>query len=125
MKTYHGSCDCGAVKFEVTTKITKISKCNCHICTKKGIIHHLVEQNQFNLISGKDDLSLYQFGTMTAKHFFCKHCGIHSFYNPRTHPEKISVNVRCLDDFDIKKEAPIIVTFDGQNWEEAFKTLHL
>ena len=70
MKTYHGSCDCGAVKFEVTTKITKISKCNCQICTKKGIIHHLVEQNQFNLISGKDDLSLYQFGTMTAKHFF-------------------------------------------------------
>ena len=62
---------------------------------------------------------------MTAKHFFCKHCGIHSFYNPRTHPEKISVNVRCLDDFDLKKEAPIIVTFDGRNWEEAFKSLHL
>ena len=125
MKTYHGSCDCGVVKFEVTTKITKISKCNCQICTKKGIIHHLVEQNQFNLISGKDDLSLHQFGTMTAKHFFCKHCGIHSFYNPRTHPDKISVNVSCLDDFDLKKEAPKIVTFDGRNWEEAFKSLQL
>ena len=125
MKPFHGSSDCGVVKFEVTTKITKISKCNCQICTKKGIIHHLIEQNQFNLISGKDDLSLYQFGTMTAKHFFCKHCGIHSFYKPRTHPEKISVNVLCLDDFDLKKEAPKIVTFDGRNWEEAFKSLHL
>ena len=125
MKTYHGCCDCGAAKFEVTTKITKISKCNYHICTKKGIIHHLVEQNQFNLISGKDDLSLYQFGTMTAKHFFCKHCGIHSFYNPRTHPEKISVNVLCLDDYYIDKETPAIVTFDGRNWEDAFKSLKI
>ena len=62
---------------------------------------------------------------MTAKHFFCKHCEIHSFYKPRTHPEKISVNVLCLDDFDLKKEAPIIVTFDGRNWEEAFKSLQL
>ena len=62
---------------------------------------------------------------MTAKHFFCKHCGIHSFYNLRTHPEKISVNVRCLDDYDIDKETPTIVSFDGRNWEEAFKSLHL
>ena len=123
MKTYNGSCSCSKVKFEVKTELTRISKCNCSICTKKGIIHHVVDQNQFNLISGKDSLSLYQFGTMRAKHYFCKHCGIHLFNNPRTYPEKVSVNVNCLDDFDLEKEMPKVVKFDGRNWEEAFKSL--
>ena len=120
MKTYNGSCSCSKVTFEVSTKLTRISKCNCSICTKKGIIHNVVDQNQFNLISGKDNLSLYQFGTMRAKHYFCKHCGIHLFNNPRTHPERISVNFNCLDDFELEKEMPKVVTFDGRNWEKAF-----
>jgi|TARA_B100001741_G_scaffold262717_1_gene227156 hypothetical protein len=123
MKTYNGSCSCSKVTFEVRTELTRISKCNCSICNKKGIIHHVVDQNQFNLISGKDNLSLYQFGTMRAKHYFCKHCGIHLFNNPRTYPEKVSVNVNCLDDFDLEKEMPKVVKFDGRNWEEAFKSL--
>ena len=123
MKTYNGSCSCSKVKFEVETKLKRISKCNCSICTKKGIIHHVVDQNKFILISGKDNLSLYQFGTMRAKHYFCKHCGIHLFNNPRTYPEKVSVNVNCLDDFDLEKEMPKVVKFDGRNWEEAFKSL--
>ena len=123
MKTYNGSCSCSKVKFEVETKLKRISKCNCSICTKKGIIHHVVDQNQFNLISGKDNLSLYQFGTMRAKHYFCKHCGIHLFNNPRTYPEKVSVNVNCLDDYDLEKEMPKVFKFDGKNWEDAFKSL--
>ena len=123
MKTYNGSCSCSKVTFEVKTELTRISKCNCSICTKKGIIHHVVDQNQFNLISGKDSLSLYQFGTMRAKHYFCKHCGIHLYNNPRTYPEKVSVNVNCLDDFDLEKEVQKVVKFDGRNWEEAFKSL--
>ena len=123
MKTYNGSCSCSKVTFEVRTELTRISKCNCSICNKKGIIHHVVDQNQFNLISGKDNLSLYQFGTMRAKHYFCKHCGIHLFNNPRTYPEKVSVNVNCLDDFDLEKEMPKVVKFDGKNWEDAFKSL--
>ena len=123
MKTYNGSCSCSKVTFEVETKLKRISKCNCSICTKKGIIHHVVDQNKFILISGKDNLSLYQFGTMRAKHYFCKYCGIHLFNNPRTYPEKVSVNVNCLDDFDLEKEMPKVVKFDGRNWEEAFKSL--
>ena len=123
MKTYNGSCSCSKVTFEVKTELTRISKCNCSICTKKGIIHHVVDQNQFNLISGKDSLSLYQFGTMRAKHYFCKHCGIHLFNNPRTYPEKVSVNVNCLDDYDLEKEMPKVFKFDGKNWEDAFKSL--
>ena len=123
MKTYKGSCSCSKVTFEVETKLKRISKCNCSICTKKGIIHHVVDQNKFILISGKDNLSLYQFGTMRAKHYFCKYCGIHLFNNPRTYPEKVSVNVNCLNDFDLEKEMPKVVKFDGRNWEEAFKSL--
>ena len=69
MKTYNGSCSCSKVIFEVRTELTRISKCNCSICNKKGIIHHVVDQNQFNLISGKDSLSLYQFGTMRVTLF--------------------------------------------------------
>ena len=121
MKTYNGSCS--KVTFEVKTELTKISKCNCSICTKKGIIHHVVDQNQFNLISGKDSLSLYQFGTMRAKHYFCKHCGIHLYNNPRTYPEKVSVNVNCLDGYDLEKVITKVVKFDGKNWEDAFKSL--
>tara|TARA_B100001250_G_scaffold140401_1_gene120257 strand:- start:114 stop:491 length:378 start_codon:yes stop_codon:yes gene_type:complete len=123
MKTYKGSCSCSKVTFEVETNLKRISKCNCSICIKKGIIHHVVDQNKFILISGKDSLSLYQFGTMRAKHYFCKYCGIHLFNNPRTYPEKVSVNVNCLDDFDLEKEMPKVVKFDGRNWEEAFKSL--
>ena len=123
MKTYNGSCSCSKVTFKVKTELTRISKCNCSICTKKGIIHHVVDQNQFNLIYGKDSLSLYQFGTMRAKHYFCKHCGIHLFNNPRTYPEKVSVNVNCLDDYDLEKEMPKVFKFDGKNWEDAFKSL--
>ena len=123
MKTYNGSCSCSKVTFEVKTELTRISKCNCSICTKKGIIHHVVDQNQFNLISGKDSLSLYQFGTMRAKHYFCKHCGIHLFNNPRTYPEKVSVNVNCLDGYDLEKVMTKVVKFYGKNWEEAFKSL--
>ena len=123
MKTYNGSCSCSKVTFEVKTELARISKCNCSICTKKGIIHHVVDQNQFNLMSGKDNLSLYQFGTMRAKHYFCKYCGIHLFNNPRTYPEKVSINVNCLDDFNLEKVLPKVVRFDGKNWEDAFKSL--
>ena len=123
MKTYNGSCSCSKVTFEVKTELTRISKCNCSICTKKGIIHHVVDQNKFILISGKDNLSLYQFGTMRAKHYFCEHCGIHLFNNPRTYPEKVSVNVNCLDDYDLEKAMPKVFKFDGKNWEDAFKSL--
>ena len=123
MKTYNGSCSCSKVTFKVKTELTRISKCNCSICTKKGIIHHVVDQHQFNLTSGKDSLSLYQFGTMMAKHYFCKHCGINLFNNTRTFPENVSVNVNCLDGYDLEKVMPRVVKFDGKNWEDAFKSL--
>ena len=70
-------------------------------------------------------ISLYQFDSKIAKHWFCKHCGIHPFSNPRAAPEMYSVNVRCLDDFDLEAAELEIRQFDGRNWEEAIKTLKL
>jgi hypothetical protein len=117
MKTYEGGCHCGRVRFRVTADLSRVSDCNCSVCTKKGFLHLIVAPEQFELLSGEDALSTYQFNTGTAKHIFCRHCGIHSFYVPRSDPDKIDVNVRCLDDIDLT--AITVLPFDGRNWEDA------
>jgi len=61
LKTYHGSCHCGRVKFEVTASIDKVVSCNCSICSKKGVLHHRVDPERFELLEGEAHLSLYQF----------------------------------------------------------------
>jgi hypothetical protein len=120
MQTVQGGCHCGRVRFRVTADLDKVSDCNCTMCTKKGILHLIVPREQFELISGKDDLTTYQFNTGTAKHTFCKVCGIHPFYVPRSDPDKIDVNVRCLDDVDLSTISA--KPFDGRNWEASMAT---
>lgn len=117
MNKYHGSCHCGQVKFSINTIIDKVVDCNCSICTKKGILHHQISTDQFTLIEGEEALSLYQFDTKEAKHYYCKHCGIHPFNNPRSSPNSVSVNIRCLDNFDLTAESYKTIQFDGRNWE--------
>jgi hypothetical protein len=121
MRTFTGGCHCGAVRFEVETVLSKATECNCSICTKKGALHHRVPPERFKLLTRHDDLALYQFGTKEAKHWFCKHCGIHPFSNPRAAPEMYSINVRCLDDYDAVRAVLEVRCFDGKNWEEAIK----
>ena len=123
-KTWHGSCHCGQVKFVVTTVLDKVVQCNCSICRKKGVLHHRITPQQFQLLQGQDALQLYQFDTKEAKHWFCRHCGIHPFSNPRAAPDMISINVRCLDDFDLDTAKPEVIPFDGSNWEEAVIALN-
>jgi hypothetical protein len=120
-RTYHGSCHCGAVTFEADLDLEVVSKCNCSICNKKGALHRRVAQDHFRLISGEDDLQLYQFNKKIARHQFCRHCGIHAFANPRSYPDQILVNVRCLDDFDIFTDEFAVTEIDGRNWEKHFK----
>jgi hypothetical protein len=117
MQTMQGGCHCGRVRFRVTADLDRIIYCNCSMCSKKGFLHLIVPPKQFELLSGKDNLTTYEFNTRTAKHTFCKTCGIHAFYVPRSDPDKIDVNVRCIDGIDIA--ALSIKTFDGQHWEEA------
>lgn len=119
MRTFEGGCHCGRVRFRVTGDLSRVTNCNCSVCTKKGFLHLIVPPEQFELLSGEDALSTYQFNTGTARHIFCRHCGIHSFYVPRSDPNKIDVNVRCLDDVDLT--AIDIQPFDGRNWEDAME----
>ncbi len=111
-----GGCHCGAVRYRVTVRSREGVECNCSMCTKKGYVHLIVAEDDFELLRGAADLTTYTFGTHTAKHHFCTHCGIHSYYRPRSHPDKIDVNVRCLDDVDPSTFS--LTTFDGQNWED-------
>ena len=117
MTTHKGGCHCGAVAFEIEAPANIDAKdCNCSICSKSGFLHLFVSRNNFNLLSGEDDLSTYTFGTGVAKHYFCRHCGVKSFYIPRSHPDGYSVNARCLD-IDVSRLT--VVPFDGRNWEAA------
>ena len=120
MKTYDGSCHCGRVRFRVTADLDEVVLCNCSICTKKGFLHVIVPPAQFQLLSGADDLTVYTFNTGIAKHQFCRHCGVHPFYVPRSDPDKIDVNVRCLEGVDLT--ALRAGAFDGANWEQAIAT---
>src|SRR5437773_9560892 len=119
LRTMEGGCHCGRVRFRVTADLDRVTDCNCSMCTKKGFLHLVVAPEQFELLSGEDDLTAYQFNTRTAKHTFCKVCGVHPFYVPRSDPDKIDVNVRCLDDIDLN--AIEIKESDGRNWEAAIQ----
>ena len=112
---YNGSCHCKAILFEVEAPETiNCLECNCSICAMSGFIHLIVPKSQFTLLAGQDDLITYTFNTKTAKHYFCKTCGIKPFYIPRSNPDGYDVNVRCLapQPKNIRVEK-----FDGQNWE--------
>ena len=117
MRTYDGRCHCGRVRFRVTAALERVVRCNCSICTKKGFLHLIVPVAQFELLTGADDLTVYTFNTGIAKHQFCRACGVHPFYVPRSDPDKVDVNVRCLEGVDVA--ALHVEPFDGANWEQA------
>ena len=115
MTTYEGGCHCGAVRFRVEADTDVALDCNCSLCRMKGFVHLIVTKDRFTLLQGEDRLTTYAFNTRVAKHTFCSTCGVHPFYVPRSHPDGIDVNVRCLDG-----DAPSrfrVEPFDGANWE--------
>ncbi len=101
----------------MSEKLSNVVTCNCSICEKKGFLHWIVPRDRFELLSGEAKLTTYRFNTGIAAHHFCRVCGIHSFYVPRSDPDKIDVNVRCLDDIDLR--AVSAEPFDGRHWEDA------
>ena len=114
---HKGSCHCGVVSFEVEAPANlEVSECNCSICSRSAYLHLIVPKSKFKLLSGEQNLTTYTFDTHEAKHLFCKTCGIKSYYIPRSHPDGISVNARCLDESTV--ESISIEQFDGKNWEE-------
>ena len=122
MTTYSGGCHCGRVRFEATApQALELTRCNCSICRMTGHLHLFVARDDFRLLSGEGDLQTYTFNTGVAQHYFCRHCGIKSFYVPRSHPEGWDVNARCFDDGAVNRFA--VVGFDGQNWEQNAQSL--
>ena len=119
MIKHSGGCHCGRVRFEVVAPARiEVTDCNCSMCSKTGYLHLIVPKSQFQLLSGADVLTTYEFNTKTAKHLFCSLCGIKSFYVPRSHPDGYSVNARCLDGGTIEEMK--IVPLDGRNWEKSY-----
>ena len=102
MTRHLGSCHCNAVEFEVETDLTTGVQCNCSLCKRKNAIMHRVPEEQFRVSKGSDALTLYQWNTRVAEHYFCKHCGIYTHHRPRTRPDSIAVNVGCIDDVNAR-----------------------
>jgi hypothetical protein len=113
-----GGCHCGDVRFEVSDRVTWAEVCNCSICTRKAYLHWYVPRERFRLLTPASKLATYRFGTGVARHHFCRRCGVAPFYEPRSDPDKIDVNLRCVEGIDLA--AVELRRFDGRNWEVAY-----
>jgi hypothetical protein len=117
MRTHSGGCHCGRVRFEVRApSAIEVDECDCSMCSKVGFLHLIVPKERFTLVAGSDALTTYTFNTGVAKHLFCATCGVKAFYVPRSHPDGISVNARCIDEGTI--ESMSVKPFNGRDWEK-------
>ncbi len=118
---FKGQCHCGALSFQFKASKIELIECNCSICKLKGFIHLIVPKDDFTLLTGAESIQNYQFNTKIAVHKFCKVCGIHPFYTPRSHPDCVDINANCINDFLIQNYE--ITAFDGENWEDNIQRL--
>ncbi|QEY18305.1 GFA family protein [Cellvibrio sp. KY-GH-1] len=118
---YQGSCHCGAIQFEVEApESVEVENCNCSICAMTGFLHLIVPARHFRLLSGEESLTTYTFNTGVARHKFCKICGVKPFYIPRSNPDGVDINLRCLS---TQPKQVKVIDFDGQNWEQNAHTV--
>jgi len=100
MPVYRGSCHCGGVQFQVDADITELYTCDCSLCSKKNALMTNLHESRLQVLSGEDKLTLYQWNTKIARHYFCSVCGIYPFHRKRSMPDHYGINVRCLDGLD-------------------------
>lgn len=116
MIKYTGSCHCKSIQFQFTREaLTSALQCNCSICIRKNAIMspEYIDINQFELLKGKEDLSIYLWGDKDVNHYFCKNCGIHTFHDATNKPGHYRVNLCCVD--NITPRSLAIKEFDGKN----------
>jgi len=123
LKTYRGSCHCGAVQFEADIDLALPTyRCNCSICSRNRFWAAVVKPASFRLQQGKDEVTQYLFNSMQNEHFFCKTCGVRAFgvgHSPEV-GEVVGVNIGCLEDASVEELAAApIVYCDGKydNWQ--------
>lgn len=117
MTSLKGSCHCGAVKFEVRNQEQpeKLARCNCSLCRRRGAIMATALVDDLVITEGEDKLSLYQWNTRIARHYFCSLCGIYTHHHRRRFPEQCGYNVACIEGIDMENLGDI--TFiDGQTF---------
>jgi hypothetical protein len=119
LKTYQGSCHCGAVRFEADLDLTQNAfRCNCSICRRTRFWAAVAKEGQFRLIAGEDMLTEYRFNTRKNQHFFCKVCGVRPFGIGNETPigKMVGVNLGCLEGVTEEQLSRIPVTcVDGMN----------
>ena len=133
IKTYKGSCHCGAVRFEADIDFAQgTGKCDCSICTKTRNWSAIIKPGAFRLISGEDAVSDYRFGGKLNSHLFCKTCGVRTFdrgFVKEIGGDYVSIKLSSLDDVDLKElvEAPVMYANGRENkwWEPPAETRHL
>ena len=100
MRTYSGSCHCGGVRFSLCWDLTELTTCDCSLCVKRNALMTKVPEDALKVIAGEELLTLYEWNTRRAKHYFCRVCGVYVFHRKRTAPDHFGVNIQCLDDCD-------------------------
>lgn len=123
MKTYHGSCHCGAVTFEAEIDLTQSTyRCNCSICRRTRFWPAIAKPDGFRLLTGETDLTKYVFNTRKNHHYFCKHCWVRAFGIGNDTPigKMFGVNVMCLEGVSDEELSKVPITYvDGlhDNWQ--------
>ena len=102
MDTVISKCHCGSVELELILPngLENLRRCNCSICKRKGYIMTMVGGDDLNITKGQDLLTLYQYHTKIAEHYFCSKCGIHTHNKPRSNPKKYGINIACVEDIN-------------------------
>lgn len=113
---HHAACHCGAVQFQVRLRdgFDSRRRCTCSYCRMRGAIAVSAELQDIRFLQGEDSLTLYQFNTKTAKHYFCRHCGIYTHHQRRSNPQQYGINVACLAGVSPFDFAEVVVK-DGVN----------
>ena len=96
-----GKCHCGKIEFQLFCNLTDLKRCNCSHCRRKGFVMTTAKLDEFKLISGEENLKIYQWNSKIAKHYFCKNCGVNTHHQRRSKPDEYGVNVGCLEGFNM------------------------